>query len=167
MKRIYRIQDADGRGPYKPGFSHVWCDSFGLPPPRTWMEEFPGLHKRMNEDMHYGAGGNSIEQVRKWFTPTEYCRLLILGYRLVSMEVDHVMAESRNQLVFKRAKPLKEDIEFHDLYTTERTSSGSAPSIHDVSGFADEHGNRPLSGHGSVSDQRTTRAATDALFGDA
>lgn len=30
--RILRIQDADGRGPYKPGFSGVWCDNFGPPP---------------------------------------------------------------------------------------------------------------------------------------
>ena len=38
---IYRVQDAQGRGPWKPGFSHRWVedrpDHYNLPP---WFVEF-------------------------------------------------------------------------------------------------------------------------------
>lgn len=43
MTRVYRTQDSEGRGPWRPGFSRVWCDAeFGpgaesLPP---WGAEF-------------------------------------------------------------------------------------------------------------------------------
>lgn len=116
MRRVFRIQDADGRGPYKPGFSALWCDQYGNPPPPTWIEEFPGLLRRMNEEAHYGAGCRSIGQLAKWFTPTELARLYVRGYRLVEMEVDRVLAESKNQLVFKRTKPLNVDIKIHGLF---------------------------------------------------
>lgn len=142
--RILRIQDADGRGPYKPGFSAVWCDNYGPPPPPTYMHEFPGILRRMNEDAHYGSAVRTVEQIRKWFTPTELCRLRILGYRLVAMNVDRILAESKNQLVFMRRKPLNIDVDFIDL--NPRISSGSAPQ------------NLMLGAGG----QRTTRAATDA-----
>lgn len=47
---------------------------------------------------------------------------------------------------------------------SESIPSGSAPPIPDAHGFADEHAaNAPLSGHGTVSDQRTPRAAIDGL----
>lgn len=43
-------------------------------------------------------------------------------------------------------------------------SSGPAPQTHDVSGYDGEHGQSPpRPGHGTVSGQRTLRAATDAL----
>lgn len=41
-------------------------------------------------------------------------------------------------------------------------SSGSAPQVHDVRSYDGEHGQQPpRPGHGTASDQRTTRAATD------
>lgn len=144
--RILRIQDADGRGPYKPGFSGVWCDNFGPPPPPTYMEEFPGVLRRMNENAHYGSACRSVEQIRKWFTPTELLRLHLLGYRLVAMEADRILAESKNQLVFMRRKPLNVDVEFLEL-DPEPIRSGSALQ-------------NPMPEAG---DQRVTRAATDVL----
>lgn len=49
-------------------------------------------------------------------------------------------------------------------FFSELIHSGSAPPIHDEHGFADEHAaNAPLSGHGTVRDQRTPRAAIDGL----
>jgi hypothetical protein len=113
--RVLRIQDADGRGPFKPGFSRKWIDDDGPPQPKPWTLEFPGLLKKMNEDGHYGCAVRSVEQLRVWFSPTEMVRLRILGYRCVAMEVDKVLAESRNQLVFMRRKPLREDIEEIEL----------------------------------------------------
>lgn len=162
MRTVYRVQDQDGRGPYKPGFSAIWCDNFGPPPPPTWMQEFPGLLQRMNDsNAHYGAACRSVEQIRKWFTPTELARLHILGYRLVAMEADRILAESKNQIVFMRRKPLNTDIEF---IKPESIHSGSAPSIHERRGFADEHVTSvPSSGHGTAGDPGTPRAAIDGL----
>lgn len=114
--RVLRIQDADGRGPFKPGFSKKWIDDDGPPQPKPWTLEFPGLLKRMNDrEAHYGCACRTVEQIREWFTPSELVRLHIFGYRLVSMTVDEVLAESRHQLVFKRLKPLREDIEIEAL----------------------------------------------------
>jgi hypothetical protein len=116
--RVVRIQDHDGRGPFKPGFSHVWCDTEGDPQLPPWFQEFPGLLQKVRkaaETHHVGCGCRSVEQIERWFTPTERVRLSILGYKLVSMEVDRVLAESKNQVVFLREKPLKDDIEVLEL----------------------------------------------------
>lgn len=111
-KRVYRIQDKDGRGPYKPGFSKKWCDAEGDPPPPTWMDEFPGLLAFMRQfNSNYGTAVRSVADLSNWFTPTEMQRLERFGYRIVAMDVDRILAESPNQLVFARTKPLKEDVE--------------------------------------------------------
>lgn len=78
------------------------------------------LRRMQREIAHYGSGVRRPEQIRKWFTPAEMLRLRILGYQFVAMEVDRVLAESKHQLVFKRTKPLNEDIEVLDFeYTAE------------------------------------------------
>lgn len=171
-RHVYRVQCADGRGPYKPGFSRVWADDFGPPPPPTWMAEFPRLLQRMDARFlthpheHYGSAVARIDLIHRWFTLTELQRLQVLGYRLVRMDVNLVLAESANQLVFARAKPLNVDIEIIDF---ERISSGSAPQIQNVRGYAGEHAEcersaqTPSPGHGTAGDQCVTRAATDAL----
>lgn len=71
--------------------------------------------KRLAADHHYGCGCRTVEQIKKWFTPTERMRLRLLGYKLVAMSADRVLAESKNQLVFLREKPLNEDIEVLEL----------------------------------------------------
>lgn len=113
-----RVQDSDGRGPFKPGFSQVWCDDSGDPQLPPWFEEFPGLLERVKREAgryHYGCGCRTVEQIERWFTPAERIRLFLLGYKLVSMDVDRVLAESKNQLVFLRDKPLTEDVEVLEL----------------------------------------------------
>jgi len=115
--RILRVQDAEGRGPYRPGFSAVWCDSFGPPPPMTWLEEFPHLGRRVRRlqreygGAHFGCGCRTEQQIHTWFTPTERYRLAKLGFQLVAMHVDRILAESPTQLVFLRERPLTEGIE--------------------------------------------------------
>ena len=53
--RIYRIQDAEGRGPYRPGFSNKWLDenprALGLLP---WFEEFGTQILRGTENVAKG-----------------------------------------------------------------------------------------------------------------
>jgi hypothetical protein len=106
MIRILRIQDAEGRGPYKPGMSRHWVDADGPPPPPTWMQEFGDVRAQCAPDECMGCGCRSLEQLFKWFTPTERVRLRALGYSIVVMWVDRIIAESENQVVFARKKPL-------------------------------------------------------------
>ena len=44
---VYRIQDSNGRGPWKPGFSHVWvedrCDLVNL---RPIVIDFPDIETK-------------------------------------------------------------------------------------------------------------------------
>jgi hypothetical protein len=109
--RIYRVQDAGGRGPFRPGFSAQWLDDelapdrLELPP---WTEEF-GFHLiqlRGKPGEHFGTATRSIDGLRKWFSPTEQAKLRLFGYNIASFEDARVLAESEHQLVFARARPL-------------------------------------------------------------
>ncbi len=117
---VFRIQDKDGRGPWKPGFSICWVEDrqeeeyAALLP---WPVEFgrAPLNKRI-VGMHMGCGCRTLEQMRRWFTPTEYAKLLGYGYHAVKLEAGRILAESDIQCVFERAKPLRDGIEVLELY---------------------------------------------------
>ena len=111
--RIYRVQDADGRGPFKPGFSHRWLDpspsARDLLPP--WIDEFGlGIISRINAGEHAGCGCRSINGLRRWFDDGELERLREFGYQVVMMKADRILAESVNQTVFVRSRPLKDGV---------------------------------------------------------
>ncbi len=115
---VYRIQDKDGRGPWKPGFSHRWVedreDHDNLVP---WPMEFGPVHKKIFTWESAGSGCQTIEQLRRWFTKSEYETLLSHGYRAVKMEVSRILAASDIQCVFTRSnKPLNCDFEVVSLY---------------------------------------------------
>lgn len=118
---IYRIQDAEGRGPWKPGFSHRWVqyreDLHNLVP---WFLEFDEsmilalvIHSR---GCAFGSGCRTKEQLRRWFTEREYSTLLEFGYRSVKMGANLILAESEIQLVFMRSSSLERDVEPFNLY---------------------------------------------------
>ena len=114
---IYRIQDKDGRGPWRPGFSRRWVetrpDHDNLPP---WIVEFGPVHLQVLYGCACGSGCMNLDQLRRWFTESEYRTLLKFGYRAVRMEVGRVLAKSDIQCLFERAKPLSEDVIEVDLY---------------------------------------------------
>jgi hypothetical protein len=126
MIKVWRVQGRDGRGPYAPGFSRKWCDDAGPIPPPTCFEEFPDLErlvatKRLLHGGHYGSGVLALEDIGRWFTPTECRKLLKLRFHLVRMDVDDILAQSVNQVVFWRSRPLREGIQmvpFPALVTT-------------------------------------------------
>jgi len=119
MNIIFRIQDKDGRGPWKPGFSHLWSDSKSpadysrLP---TWMQEFGRVDQLVVPGEWSGTACQSIEQARLWFSPKEYKRLLYLKYRFVKMGVDRILASSEVQCYFARSRPLNIGFEVIALY---------------------------------------------------
>ena len=119
---IYRIQDKDGRGPYKPGMSIKWCDEEGhysgdytnLPP---FMDEFgPSVLDELNLIISVsggacGCGFRSMEELHNWFSPTELERLKALGYSIVRIEAKKIIRSSHRQTVFWCDKPLRKAAE--------------------------------------------------------
>jgi hypothetical protein len=122
VTRVYRVQDTEGRGPFRPGFSHWWVeerpDHDNLVP---WMQQFG--HDAISRTgwpfgKHFGCACSTLDQLRRWFTESEYATLQRFGFQAVSMEVACVLRESEIQLLFQRAKPLREDASHVDLYGT-------------------------------------------------
>jgi hypothetical protein len=112
---VYRVQDNEGRGPWRPGFSRVWvenrADHMLLVP---CFRQFNMNHLR--KDRHVGCGCRTMEQLRRWFTVSEYERLRGLGYQAVLMAVNKIVFESDIQCVFERKKALAVDFEPIELY---------------------------------------------------
>lgn len=114
---IYRVQDKDGRGPWKPGFSHRWVedrdDHDNL---IAWPIELGNALAGRRNGMHVGCGCQTLEQLRRWFTASEYSTLLGLGYWAVQLEVNRVLAQSQTQCVFERSGPLRQGVVKIELY---------------------------------------------------
>ena len=114
---VFRIQDKYGRGPWKPGFSRYWVeprpDHANLIP---FYQEFGPVFQYATSGMFLGCGCLSENQLRRWFSPTEYQRLIKLGYQAVRIGAGRILAESDIQCVFERTKPLHKDVSVFDLY---------------------------------------------------
>jgi len=118
--RVYRVQDADGRGPFRPGLSCWWVqprpDHQHLVP---WMQEFgpEALHRVPQQfGKHFGCACRTLGQLRRWFSAGEYATLRKLGFEAVALEADRVLHESQIQLLFQRRKPLRAGVEPVHLY---------------------------------------------------
>lgn len=105
---VYRIQDKEGRGPYRPGFSHRWTDESvdESTRPAFYVEFGMDVLNKALVGQSCGCAFRSIAQLKQWFTGLEIHRLYSLGYAITKMEVDDVLAESEKQLVIARNKPL-------------------------------------------------------------
>ena len=85
-----------------------WCD----PEPPTadcisWIEEFGlGIISGIKEGENAGCACRSLETIRKWFRPNELERLRLFGFRVYRIDADRILAESENQVVFVRRRPL-------------------------------------------------------------
>ena len=122
MITIYRIQDAAGRGPFKPGFTDTWledrsdADYKRLKPS---FVEFPGILGTMHmlaANYFCGSGCLSLDQLRLWFTPTEYATLRKLGYQAVQLDADRIVARSDVQCVFARKRAFRKGAKAVQLY---------------------------------------------------
>lgn len=125
MTTIYRIQDAAGRGPFKPGFTDSWLEDRSDADYRKLKPsfvEFPGILGTMHmlsANYFCGAGCLSLDQLRLWFRPNEYGRLRRFGYHAVEMDVDRIIAQSDIQCVFARHRALRKGIKVVKLYEME------------------------------------------------
>lgn len=107
---VYRVQDREGRGPWRPGFSNQWVedrseDEFDALLPI--MFEFPDLQRRLRPGFHVGVGCTSLDKLRRWITASEWSTLRRFGYRCYAIVPDRIVAESETQCVFESAKPLR------------------------------------------------------------
>lgn len=110
--KLYRIQDDQGRGPWRPGFSLKWADlekDDHLCPPM--MLEFPEWRRMINRAinrglLNYGCCVRGIAGVHRWFTPKELCTLRSLGFCLVDATSLTVICESPSQIIGASRWPL-------------------------------------------------------------
>lgn len=104
----FRIQDNEGRGPFRPGFSHRWVeerqDHENLLP---WMVEIGPVHRRALSGEHIGSACETLSQLQRWFTESEYRTLLGLGYQCVSISGARVLGRSDTQCVIASVKPFR------------------------------------------------------------
>jgi hypothetical protein len=111
MEKVFRIQDREGRGPWKPGFSHKWVvnrpDHKNL---ISWYEEFGPVHESIPSFYHIGTACTSLKQLRRWFTRREYKALLGFGYSAVCMHVDEIIKRSDIQCLVVSKRPLIESV---------------------------------------------------------
>ena len=112
MTILYRVQDADGRGPWKPGLSNSWVDES-----RTFFPEIltDVFRIRLPKSGYHGYACSSIPQLRLWFSPTEYATLSAFGYYAV-ITSGSIIAASETQVLFTRKIPLNRRVQPFHLY---------------------------------------------------
>lgn len=104
---VYRVQDRNGRGPFKPGMTDRWRDPDGndFPPVQaefglSWREEIP-------HGWHCGCAFRDVAKAGAWFSPWECDRLAALGYRLIALGGCQVLRESGHQMIVVRRRPFR------------------------------------------------------------
>ena len=113
---VYRIQDKSGRGPYRPEF-RAWKDRGHDDRNPSIFDDFPTFTPMsFLVGMSHGCGFRTIGQAQKWFTESEWLSLKSVGFQFVSMDVGRILCESKSQLLFSRAKPLKTGASTVELY---------------------------------------------------
>lgn len=114
---IFRYQDDEGRGPFRPGMTDRWLvehegkpvgliNGLGIDRLRRHVAAFSTMFPGV--EFHYGFGCASLDGLFRWFTPGERRTLGQLGYHLVAMKADRVVAGNQNEFLFARRRPLRE-----------------------------------------------------------
>jgi len=108
---ILRIQNKQGRGPWMPGLSAKWVDSFRTAqhPPiyderPDYLDHVANAHKR---GMHIGCAVRGREGLLSWFSPMEIFRLYDLGFYIADASACDVLIETGTQLVIASPQPLR------------------------------------------------------------
>ena len=109
--KIYRIQDREGRGPYKPGETELWQDKEGEALPPLPIPAILKFRRSIPKDHHMGFGFQSMEQLRNWFSDGEISRLYYRGFQIVSMGATGILMKDGKQVLFHRRFPFNEGCE--------------------------------------------------------
>ena len=87
---VYRIQDSEGRGPFKPGTTKKWIDDERTFFQKAQIQEQLWIKKIADPELNLAFVCTSIEQMKIWVSETEYERLIKLGYNAVKIDVDKI-----------------------------------------------------------------------------
>ena len=117
---VYRIQDNDGRGPYRLDWQSWKDPGHDERNPSVFDEFGPDITLKLAGIGHVGCGFSTVNQALDWFTEAEWAKLRDAGYRFVSMSVGKIIFKSARQLVFGRRMPLVDGACDIGLYKTER-----------------------------------------------
>jgi hypothetical protein len=111
---VYRVQDHEGRGPYRPGLSVRWLDPTregkGGETPDVFSEFGIVWMGKILSGQAAGCAFRSLDQLTSWFSKSELRRLYRLGFSVVTFEADAILAESKHQMVIARNCPLRADV---------------------------------------------------------
>ena len=103
---VYRVQDAEGRGPYRPGMSGRWCDpGHEARNPAVWDETGPAAVETLPRGRHAGCGFLTLGALAAWFTGPELSALERLGYGVVRLPGATIHARGGLQVMFWRDRP--------------------------------------------------------------
>lgn len=103
---FFRVQDKEGRGPFKPGMPDRWRDPDGADFPPVQAEFGMAWRSEIPSGWHCGCAFRSIQQAKCWFSPWECHRLDMLGYRLVNVR-GRVLRESPHQVIIVTPRPFR------------------------------------------------------------
>lgn len=104
---VYRVQDRDGRGPFKPGMTYRWRDADGHDFPPVQVEFGLGWRDEIPHGWHCGCAFRDVAKAGAWFSAWECDRLAALGYHLVALGGCRVLRESSHQIIVVRPRPLR------------------------------------------------------------
>ncbi len=106
---LIRMQDAEGRGPWRPGFSYSWSDPLGKPLPKPItlaVKNFRSFAMKLHgEGFHIGCAVPE-GAIRLWFSEAEERRLLAMGFSWVDASGCKVPWRSEEQALIASRLPL-------------------------------------------------------------
>lgn len=114
MITIFRYQDNDGRGPFKPGMTDRWLVDHKSKPiglievdPMKVRRAIYMFSKLNRGEHHFGFGCKTLDDLFRWFIPEERKYLKTLGYQIVSVR-GHLILGNESEVLFSRRYPLKD-----------------------------------------------------------
>lgn len=107
---LYRVQAADGRGPWRPGLSKYWVEDDSEERLKRHPDILTAFGWKWRAEIPYGwacgCACRSLEALMSWFTPLERQRLESMGYAPVALMADKIIRESAEQVLFARRDAL-------------------------------------------------------------
>jgi hypothetical protein len=103
MAKIIRIQDKDGKGPYRKGTVYELDIPFNPrhQPSPSDEPELAGWYKLDDKESRSCKFGFKDEmQMRRWFSDEDREKLEKAGYKAVELEVE-IMFESKTQVIYR------------------------------------------------------------------
>lgn len=107
--KIIRIQDTDGRGPWRPGFSYQWIGDdtpTGMPAISHYPKALAAAVCADKRGLHVGCAVYDID-IGKWFSPRDIEKLKSLGFAMVDASRCTVLFSAPGQVLIGSELPLK------------------------------------------------------------